>query len=73
MDVSQPPRIPNSANPEWRNSLFLAFFGVPYNRNDFSANIAAQKVVTDVLLPNLEALTPGGGAYLNEADFNQAD
>ena len=70
MDVSRPPLVPNSANPEWRKSLFLAFLGIPYNRLDFAANIAAQKVVTDVLLPKLEALTPGGGAYLNEADIN---
>lgn len=28
MDVSRPPLIPNSANPEWRESLFLAFLGM---------------------------------------------
>lgn len=27
MDVSQPPTSPNAANPAWRDSLFLAFFG----------------------------------------------
>lgn len=27
--------------------------------------------VTNALNPALETLTPGGGAYLNEADFNQ--
>lgn len=27
--------------------------------------------MTDVLLPRLEQLTPGGGAYLNEGDFQQ--
>lgn len=29
--------------------------------------------MTDVLLPQLERLTPGGGVYLNEADFRQRD
>lgn len=27
--------------------------------------------MTETLLPLLENLTPGSGAYLNEADFNQ--
>lgn len=27
--------------------------------------------MTNVLMPQLEQLTPGGGAYLNEADLNQ--
>ena len=29
--------------------------------------------MTNVLLPQLEQLTPGGGAYLNEANFQQPD
>lgn len=29
--------------------------------------------MTTVLNPALEAVTPGGGAYLNEADINQPD
>ncbi len=32
----------------------------------------AQRVVNDVLSPPLEKLTPGGAAYLNEANFDQA-
>lgn len=28
--------------------------------------------MTDELLPQLEQITPGGGAYLNEGDFQQA-
>jgi hypothetical protein len=27
MDVSKTPTFPNAVNPEWRNSLFLAFLG----------------------------------------------
>lgn len=29
--------------------------------------------MTNELIPTLEAITPGGGAYLNEADFRQPD
>lgn len=34
-------------------------------------NILAQRKVTKVLVPALEKLTPGGGAYLNEGDIHQ--
>lgn len=36
-----------------------------------TANLVAQERVTAQLGPVLDALTPGGGAYLNEADMNQ--
>ena len=29
--------------------------------------------MTDVLVPQLEKLTPGGGAYVNEGNFQQPD
>ncbi|KAK4160556.1 putative FAD-linked oxidoreductase [Cladorrhinum sp. PSN259] len=70
-DVSKPPPVPNSANPEWRKSVFLAFYGIPYDRTSIATNVASQKIVTEILTPPLEALTPGGGAYLNEADIYQ--
>ncbi|KAI0890644.1 FAD binding domain protein [Annulohypoxylon maeteangense] len=71
MDVSRQPTSPNSANPVWRESLFLAFLGTMYDRVNMTANLVGQHTVTNVLDPALEKLTPGGGAYLNEADFNQ--
>lgn len=36
-----------------------------------SANIEAQETMTQSLIPALEVLTPGGGAYLNEGNFRQ--
>lgn len=33
--------------------------------------LAAQDLMTDALMPQIEAVTPGGGAYMNEADFRQ--
>lgn len=42
-----------------------------YDEYDLSTNVEAQKNVTDVLTPALERITPGGAAYLNEADYNE--
>jgi hypothetical protein len=35
--------------------------------------IANQRLMTDVLIPKLAALTPNGSCYLNEGDFLQPD
>lgn len=40
---------------------------------NISANVPIQYKMTNELVASLEALTPGGGAYLNEADFRQPD
>lgn len=42
-----------------------------YNHTDYDANLGIQGAITDKYVPSLEALTPGGGAYLNEGDINQ--
>lgn len=34
---------------------------------------ANQDLMTNTLLPKLEALTPNGSCYLNEGDFRQPD
>jgi FAD/FMN-containing dehydrogenase len=34
---------------------------------------ASQRKMTDVLMPKIEAVTPGSGSYMNEADFQQKD
>lgn len=33
--------------------------------------LAYQKLMTNTVMPALEAVTPGSGAYMNEADFLQ--
>ncbi|KAI0202859.1 FAD binding domain protein [Astrocystis sublimbata] len=73
MNVSKPPTSPNAAHPAWRESLFLAFYGLQYDQTNYTANVVAQGVVNDVLTPPLDKLTPGRAAYLNEANFEQAD
>jgi hypothetical protein len=44
-----------------------------YNQTDYNRNIALANEMTYELLPMLEALTPGGSAYMNECDFQQLD
>ncbi|KAF9876186.1 FAD binding domain-containing protein [Colletotrichum karsti] len=65
--------IPNAVNPDWRTALFSAVVGTPYDRADFSTLTSGQTTVTNTIIPILEKLNPGGGAYLNEADRNEAD
>ena len=69
--VSSPDQI--GANPYWRQALFDAVAGLPFDYSDWTANLAAQDKITNELLPYLEVLTPNGGAYLNEADCQQPD
>jgi len=65
----------NSINPVWRTALFDAVVGVPWSEQpqDYQSDINSTNLVTDVLLPPLEEITPGGGAYINEGDFRQPD
>ncbi|KAK1590108.1 FAD binding domain-containing protein [Colletotrichum navitas] len=65
--------VPNAVNPAWRSALFSAVIGTTYDRAEFSTLEVGQNTVTDVMLPKLKALTPGGGSYLNEADRNEVD
>ena len=62
-----------AANPYWRESLFDAVLGTPYSYTNWNANVQYALEMTNDLLPQLEKLTPNGGAYLNEADFRQPD
>lgn len=61
----------NSVNPAVRNSLFNMVFGLSYDSIHYEANIPKQRRITTEWMPRLEAITPGGGSYLNEADLNQ--
>ncbi|KAJ5502599.1 hypothetical protein N7463_005473 [Penicillium fimorum] len=63
----------NSVNPAWRDTLMDVVVGATFDYTDWDGNIAIQQLITDILMPPLEKLTPGSGAYLNEADPNQRD
>jgi hypothetical protein len=62
-----------SVNPYWRKTLINAVYRSPTNYTDFEANFRSQNFATDVIGPQLAALTPGGAAYVNEADFQERD
>ena len=53
--------------------MITDILGRPWSYSDWDLNIANQKLITEVLVPELEKLTPGGGSYLNEANFQQPD
>ncbi|KAF3018027.1 hypothetical protein E8E15_007098 [Penicillium rubens] len=63
----------NSVNPAWRDALMNVVTGAPFDYTDWDGNVARKQLITDELMPPLEELTPGGGAYLNEPDPNQRD
>ncbi|GJD01259.1 FAD binding domain-containing protein [Colletotrichum higginsianum] len=62
----------NSVTPAWRSALVHATLTTVW---DFEAPwedmLANQDLMTNVLMKEIEALTPTGGAYMNEADFQQ--
>lgn len=80
--VSTPPPLPRykpSPHRQWQQKLtpkrplplhFDSFwsFSAPW-----SDMIALQRKMTNEFIPELKALTPGSGVYLNEADFLEAD
>lgn len=45
----------------------------PYSYTNDSRNVAYAELMTNDLIPILAKLTPNGGAYINEADFQQPD
>lgn len=65
--VSSPHQV--AANPYLRKTIFNAAVGAPINYTDWVANRAVQDRITHDLLPALQRITPEGGVYLNEADF----
>ncbi|XDG10327.1 hypothetical protein ABKA04_009942 [Annulohypoxylon sp. FPYF3050] len=73
INVTRPPDVPNSVNPAWRSTLFSAVVSIPYDALNYVTDIVAQERITNMFIPKLAELTPGGSAYLNEADPHQPD
>lgn len=62
--------LSNSVLPAWRSALIHAILGTAWNFTaPWSEMIALQDKMTYEFIPQLEAVTPGSGAYVNEADF----
>ncbi|KAL8285839.1 hypothetical protein RB601_005990 [Gaeumannomyces tritici] len=60
------------ATPVWRTTAVQMQLTTPWaNQADWTSNLASQERMTKEFMPTIEAATPGGGSYLNEADFNQ--
>lgn len=77
MDVSASAREEqNAVAPAWRQEQVLhVVLTTPWSSapQDWDEMLAYQALMTDTVLPALEAITPGSGAYMNEADFRQPD
>jgi FAD/FMN-containing dehydrogenase len=74
-DVSAPAKtVSNAVLPAWRSALIHATLTTPWNFTaPWADMIALQDEMTDSIMPQIEAVTPGSGAYMNEADFRQPD
>jgi hypothetical protein len=74
-DVSRfaSPDRPNAVLPAWRTPLVHATLSTPWSFDpaDWDRMLASQRLMTDDVMPAIEAVTPGSGAYMNEADFRQ--
>ncbi|XDG00628.1 hypothetical protein ABKA04_000243 [Annulohypoxylon sp. FPYF3050] len=69
--VSSPDAV--AVNPYFRKSIFNAVVYLPLNYTNWTANEATQENITRDILPTLGSITPDGGVYLNEADFQEPD
>ena len=76
-DVSAPVTTGNVSNavlPAWRDALVHTYLTTAWNSSaPWSDMVHLADLMTDEFVPQLEALTPGSGAYMNEADFQQPD
>jgi len=65
----------NSVLPAWRDALVHAFLLTPWSFDpaEWDQMLANQLLMTDTIMPAIEAVTPGSGSYMNEGDFHQPD
>ncbi|ROT43747.1 FAD binding domain-containing protein [Sodiomyces alkalinus F11] len=74
-NYSRPDGVPaNAVHPAWRDTLIqmqlITYWDPAAPWEDM---VAAQHRMTEEFMPLVEAVTPGSGAYMNEADFRQPD
>lgn len=65
----------NGVTPAWRSNLIHATLTTPWSFDpaDWDEMLANQDLMTDTIMPAIEEVTPGSGAYMNEANFRQPD
>ena len=62
----------NAVLPAWRDTLIDAVITTPWNFTaPWADMLALQKKMTNQYIPQLTAVSPDSGCYLNEADFMQ--
>lgn len=61
----------NAVFPPWRDALIQLQLLTIWDPTNWDKMLADQKRITDEIVPQFAAITPGSGAYLNEADFNE--
>ena len=62
----------NAVLPAWREALISVVISGYWNFSaPLSVNHERESVLTDKIVPQLEALSPGSGCYLNEANFQE--
>ncbi|KAF5020018.1 hypothetical protein F66182_7954 [Fusarium sp. NRRL 66182] len=65
------PGASNAVHPAWRKAMISMQIGTIWDGLRWDDMLADQKRITNEFMPQLEAVTPGSGSYMNEADFNQ--
>lgn len=65
--------VSNAVLPAWRDAYIQLQLTTPWSNEPARLGnmVDAQHRMTDEFNPQLAALTPGGGAYMNEADFRE--
>ncbi|KAH6888514.1 hypothetical protein B0T10DRAFT_441523 [Thelonectria olida] len=64
----------NAVLPQWRSSIVQVSLTLPWDfQAPWAEMVAQQDRMTNEVQPVIEAATPGAGAYMNEADFQQQD
>lgn len=73
LNVSSPhitSTVDNALLPAWRDALIHVILTTPWNYSaPISDMVAAQYFMVNEIIPEFLELTPGGGTYLNEANF----
>lgn len=73
-DYSGPAGVDNGVRSLWRDTTIAMQFTTAWDETAAWADMVAEQVLmTDTVMPVIEAATPGSGSYMNEADFRQAD
>ncbi|KAF7714347.1 FAD/FMN-containing isoamyl alcohol oxidase MreA [Penicillium ucsense] len=65
--------VHNAVLPAWRDALIDTTLTTPWNWTDSALMLERQRQMTEDFIPQLRALSPESGAYMNEGDFRQPD